>query len=121
MTAPPAVSVAAEARRRKERRRRISGITAVVVMCAILVGASVAAIGFNNSWWTQANPIASNDQKARDGSSVFSQTGIDYFTRTGVITVSMGADRPTSAQLGLSTSGTKHIDSWCPSRCEPAR
>jgi hypothetical protein len=111
---PPAVSLAAEARRRKERRRRIGAIVAVVVMVVILVGVSIGAIGFNNSWWTQANPVASNDQKAPDGSSAFSQAGIDYFTRTGVVKVSMGADRPTSRQLGLSSSGTKHIDFLVP-------
>ena len=114
MTAPPAVSVAAEARRRKEHRRRVGAIVAVVVMVVILVGAAIGAVGFNNSWWTQANPVASNDQKAPDGSSVFSQTGIDYFTRTGVVKVSMGADRPTSEQVGLASSGTKHIDFLVP-------
>jgi hypothetical protein len=114
MTAAPAVSLAAEARRRKERRRRTGAIVAVVVMLAILVGISIGAIGFNNSWWTQSNPVASNDQKAPDGSSRFSQTGIDYFTRTGVVKVSMGADRPTSAQLGLSTSGARHVDFLVP-------
>jgi hypothetical protein len=114
MTAAPALSVAAEARHRKARRRRVRAIVSVVVMVAILVGASIAAIGFNNSWWTQANPVASHDQKAPDGSSVFSQSGIDYFTRTGVVKVSMGAERPTSRQLGLTSNGTKHIDLLVP-------
>lgn len=114
MTAPPAVSVAAEARRREERRRRIGAIVAVAVMLAILVAVSIGAIGFNNSWWTQANPVASNDQKAPDGSSTFRQSGIDYFTRTRVVKVSLGADRPASEQLGLASSGTQHIDFLVP-------
>lgn len=92
----------------------MGAIIAVVVMVVILVGVSIGAVGFNNSWWTQANPVASNDQKAPDGSSRFTQTGIDYFTRTGVVKVSMGADRPTSAQLGLAASGTKHVDFLVP-------
>jgi hypothetical protein len=43
MTAPPAVSVAAEARLHKERRRRVGAIIAVVVMVVILVGAAIGA------------------------------------------------------------------------------
>ncbi len=114
MTAPLTVSLAAEARRRKERRRRIGFWASTVAMIVIVVAVAIVTVGFNNSWWTQANPVASNDQKAPDGSSVFTQTGIDYFTRTGVVKITMGSDRPTAEQLGLTARGTKHIDFLLP-------
>ena len=119
MTAPstldrPAVSAAAEARRRKHRRRVIGFWIAIVAMLLVIATAVVLTLGFNNSWWVQKNPIASNDQVASDGSSVFTQAGIDFYTRKGVVNVTMTTARPTSAELGLAASGTKHLDFLVP-------
>lgn len=119
MTAPttvdrPAVSVAAKARRRKHRRRVIGFWVSIVAMLLVIATVVVLAIGFNNSWWVKANPVASHDQVASDGSSVYTQAGIDYYTRTGVVTVTMTSTRPSATELGLPTSGTKHFDFLVP-------
>ena len=118
MTAPstldrPAVSAAAEARRRKHRRRVIGFWISIVAMLLVIATAVVLSYGFNNSWWVQKNPVASNDQVAADGSSVFTQAGIDYFTREGAIDVTMTSARPSAADLGLATA-TKHLDFLVP-------
>ena len=114
MTAPstldrPAVSAAAEARRRKHRRRVIGFWISIVAMLLVIATVVVLSFGFNNSWWVQKNPVASNDQVAADGSSVFTQAGIDFFTRKGAVNVTMTTARPTSAELGLAASATKHL------------
>ena len=119
MTAPstldrPAISAAAEARRRKQRRRVIGFWISIVAMLLVIATAVVLSIGFNNSWWVQKNPVGSNDQIAADGSSVFTQAGIDFFTRQGVIDVTMTSARPSSDDLGLATAATKHLDFLVP-------
>ncbi|MEO6116772.1 MAG: hypothetical protein ABIP33_10335 [Pseudolysinimonas sp.] len=118
MTAPstldrPAVSAAAEARVRKHRRRVIGFWVSIAAMLMVIAPAVVLTFGFNNSWWVQKNPVASNDQVAADGSSVFTQAGIDFYTRKGAVTVTMTATRPTAAELGLSKSDT-HLDFLVP-------
>jgi len=117
MTAPSAVSavsVAAEARRRKERRRRIGFWASIVAMLVVIGTVVVLALGFNGSWWVQTNPVASSDQLAPDGSSKFSQTGIDYFTRAGLVDVNLSGTRPTATGLGLADSGAKHVNFLVP-------
>src|SRR5512140_3836143 len=110
MTAPstldrPAISAAAEARRRKHRRRVIGFWISIAAMLMVIATAVVLALGFNNSWWVKSNPVASHDQVASDGSSVFTQAGIDFYTRKGVVDVTMGSARPSAAALGLADSG----------------
>ena len=119
MTAPstldrPAVSAAAEARRRKQRRRVIGFWISIVAMLLVIATAVVLSFGFNNSWWVQTNPVASNDQIAGDGSSVFTQAGIDYYTRKGTVNLTMTSARPSTTDLGLPTAGTKHLDFLVP-------
>ena len=109
-----AVSAAAEARRRKHRRRVIGFWVSIVAMLLVIATAVVLSIGFNNSWWVKSNPVASHDQIAPDGSSVFTQAGIDYYTRTGVVRLTMTSARPSAAELGLPESGTKHVDFLVP-------
>jgi hypothetical protein len=110
----PAVSAAAEARRRKHLRRVIGFWVAIVAMLLVIATAVVLTLGFNNSWWVQKHPIASNDQIASDRSSVFTQAGIDYFTREGTVSITMTSTRPTAAELGLPASGTRHLDFLVP-------
>lgn len=83
-------------------------------MLLVIATAVVLSFGFNNSWWVQSHPVASNDQVASDGSSVFTQAGIDFYTRTGVLRVTMASARPTAAELGLPASGTTHLDFLVP-------
>jgi hypothetical protein len=110
----PAVSAAAQARRRKHLRRLIGFWVSIAVMLLVIATAVVLSFGFNNSWWVQKNPVASNDQIAGDGSSVFTQAGIDYYTREGTVTLTMTSTRPTANELGLPASGTTHLDFLVP-------
>jgi len=109
-----AVSAAAEARRRKQRRRVIGFWVSIAAMLLVIATVVALSIGFNNSWWVKANPVASQDQVASDGSSVFTQSGIDFYTRKGVLNVTMSSARPSAAELGLPDAGTKHLDFLVP-------
>lgn len=114
VAAPTAVSAAAEARRRKQRRRVIGFWVSMAAMLLVIATAVVLTIGFNDSWWVQKNPVASNDQIAADGSSVFTQAGIDYYTRKGIVDITMTSARPSAVELGLPESGTTHLDFLVP-------
>ena len=108
------VAAAAEARRRKQRRRVVGFWIRIGAMLLLIATVVVLSFGFNNSWWVQKHPVASSDQLASDGSSVFSQAGIDFFTRQGVVEVTMTSPRPGATELGLAATGTKHIDFLVP-------
>jgi hypothetical protein len=93
---------------RRARRRRIIRWIPYGVMAAIIVVVVVLTISFNGSWWVQAHPAASAQQQFH-GQSVFSQAGVDYSGKRGVVKISLAADRPTASQLGLPSSGSRSI------------
>ena len=107
------IAAADEARERTRRRRITSRVIGIVGSVSLIAVAVFCTLGFANSWWVEKTP-ASSDQHASDGSSVFTQAGIDYFTKQGVLRVTMGDDRPRAAELGLPASGTKHVDLLVP-------
>jgi len=109
-----AVEVSAEARKRRRNRRLAGVIARNGVLVLLILTAVVMSIGFSNSWWVVKHPAASSDQLAADGSSLFTQAGIDYFTRIGTVNVSMTPSRPSSASLGLTRNGTKRVDFLVP-------
>ena len=108
------VAAAEEARHRKRRRRVIGFWVRIGAMLLLIATVVVLSLGFNNSWWVQKHPVASSDQLASDGSSVFSQAGIDFFTREGEVDVTMTSERPGAGELGLVPTGRKHIDFLVP-------
>jgi len=107
------IAAADQARERKRRRHITSRVIGILGSVGLIAVAVFCTLGFVNSWWVEKTP-ASSDQRASDGSSVFTQAGIDYFTKQGVLRVSMGAERPRAAELGLPASGTKHVDLLVP-------
>jgi len=111
------IAAADEARERKRRRHLTSRVVGVLGSLGLIAIAVFCTVGFVNSWWVEKAP-ASSDQRASDGSSVFTQAGIDYFTKQGVLRVTMGAQRPGAADLGLPASGTKHLDLLVPVKVE---
>jgi hypothetical protein len=97
-----------DARARRQRRRRIlRWIPSVIIAVGIIV-VIVLTIGFNNSWWTQAHPVASAQQQF-ENQSTFSQAGIDYSGKEGLVKISLAPDRPTAHRLGLGSVGARTI------------
>src|SRR3954471_21649330 len=109
-----AVEASAEARERQRRRRLAGAIARTAGLVLVIVTAVVLSLGFSNSWWVEKHPAPSSDQIAADGSSVFTQAGVDYLTRVGTLRVTMTSARPDAVALGLSQSGTKHLDLLVP-------
>ena len=78
-------------------------------MAGIAVVAVALTIVFNNSWWRQTDPIASPQQQFH-GESLFTQAGIDYSAKRGLVTVSLAEDRPAASRLGLARSGARTVN-----------
>ncbi|MCT9819514.1 hypothetical protein N3K63_04355 [Microbacterium sp. W1N] len=100
----------AQRRRRKALLSWIP-ITLVALICA---GFVVGAIAMQNSWWTESDPAASDDQQTADGMSRFDQAGIDYFTRQGIVRVKVLDDAATATALGLPADGSQDFSPLTP-------
>ena len=54
----------------------------LVVVIAALAG---ILFSFYNSWWVDPTRAPSSDQRASDGTTVFTSAGIEYATATGLL------------------------------------
>ena len=95
--------------RRPSRRRRLLSWVPSVVLLLLIGGFAVAALGVNSSWWVQERPAPAADQTAPNGSSVFTDAGVDYLVRTGEVRIRMDSDAPSASSLGLPADGTRTL------------
>ncbi|MDQ1582248.1 MAG: hypothetical protein QOF36_302 [Microbacteriaceae bacterium] len=102
------MSASVSARESRERRRRAIGWIPYGVMAVVVAAAVVLTIAFNESWWRQAHPAASAEQEF-GSQSMFTQAGVDYSGKLGLVKISLAADRPRASQLGLPASGSRTI------------
>ncbi|CAN5346272.1 hypothetical protein BH09ACT1_BH09ACT1_11920 [soil metagenome] len=93
---------------RRKRRRRILGWIPYVAMAVIIVVIVVFSVMFNSSWWREGHPAASVGQRYQ-GQSIFTQGGVDYDGKQGLVIISLAADRPDADDLGLPSSGSRTI------------
>lgn len=84
---------------------------ALVVTAAAIAGILVAV---QNSWWVDPGRPPSADQRAADGTSVFTRPGIDYLSATGLVIVRVGPTALPAADLGLPDDGERTIDPEIP-------
>jgi hypothetical protein len=97
-----------DARARRERRRRILGWIPSAIIAVGIIVLVLLTIGFNNSWWTEAHPVASAEQQFKN-QSTFSQAGIDYSAKEGLVKISLAPNRPSAHRLGLDSAGARTI------------
>lgn len=85
-------------------------------LALVVVAGIVAAIlvTFQNSWWVDRGRPPSSDQRADDGTSVFTPSGVDYVSASGVLIVKVGPDSLPAAELGLDDDGARTIDPAVP-------
>lgn len=79
-----------------------------MVLALALIALMVAA--FNASWWVEDEPVASRAQVAADGSTIWTQDGIDFATRLGTAEINLADDRPSARDLGLPDDGTTPVE-----------
>lgn len=80
---------------------------------ALVVAAGVVAaalVVFANSWWVDRDRAPTSDQRAPDGSSLFTGPGVDYLSATGVVIIRVGDESLPAAELGLDDDGERTID-----------
>ena len=84
---------------------------ALVVVAGLV--ATVLAV-FANSWWVDRDRPPSSDQRASDGSSLFTGPGVDYVSATGILLVRVGDESLPAAELGLDDDGERTVDPEIP-------
>jgi hypothetical protein len=97
----------------RARRRLLSWIP-ISIVALICVGFVVATVLMQNSWWTDGDRPPSADQQAPDGMSVFTDAGMDYLTRQGVVRLRVGSESLPAAELGLEANGTQTFEPLTP-------
>ncbi|MBD3942799.1 hypothetical protein IF188_13945 [Microbacterium sp. NEAU-LLC] len=80
------------------------------VLVLIIAGVVVASLAIQGSWWTEDRPVASDDQRASDGSSMLTDTGFDYVNVAGTFKVRVGEGGLSASELGLASDGEKSAE-----------
>lgn len=75
----------------------------VLIIGAIVLG----SFAMQQSWWVQPDRAPSDDQRATDGGSLFSDAGLDYVNVDGTLRVRLGDGGLPASQLGLSADGDR--------------
>lgn len=101
------------ARRRGENRFVKYWLAPLVLVVVVGVVAAIL-VSFQNSWWVDRGRPPSADQRASDGTSVFTQPGIDYVGASGVLIVRVGSESLPAADLGLDDDGERMVDPAVP-------
>lgn len=94
------------------RSRRLLSWAPSVLLVLLIAGFALAAVGVNNSWWVDPDPTAAADQTAPNGSSVFTDAGIDFLKRTGEVLIRMDGEALPAEELGLAPDGTRTVPSF---------
>ena len=92
------------------RRRVLLAWLPAAVLAVIIAAAVIAALAIQASWWTEERPVASDDQKAADGSSMLTDAGFDYVNVEGVVRVRIGEGGLSASELGLPADGEKSAE-----------
>lgn len=82
----------------------------------VVVVAAMAGIlfSFYNSWWVDPSRAPSGDQRAPDGTSVFTPAGVEYATATGLLIIRVGGDALAAETLGLDDDAVRTVDPEVP-------
>ena len=94
----------------RSRTRALLAWLPAAVLALIIIGAVVAALAIQGSWWTQERPAASDDQKAADGSSMLTDAGFDYVNVEGTLRIRVGSGGLSATELGLPADGEKSAE-----------
>jgi hypothetical protein len=92
----------------RQRRKILAWIPAALMVLG-MVALVVAAILFQNSWWTNDDRVASTDQQTADGMSTFTTAGQDFFNVERVVFVKVGEAVPRASDLVLPEQGVTEV------------
>lgn len=92
------------------RRRVLLAWLPAAVLAVIIAAAVIAALAIQGSWWTEERPVASDDQKAADGSSMLTDAGFDYVNVEGTLRVRVGEGALPASEVGMPADGEKNAE-----------
>ena len=87
---------------------------APLVLLVVIAAMAGILFSFYNSWWVDPSRAPSSDQRAPDGTSVFTPTGVEYATATGLVIIRVGGDALDAEALGLDDDAVRTVDPEVP-------
>jgi hypothetical protein len=87
---------------------------APLVLVVVAAGLAGILFSFYNSWWVDPTRPPSSDQRAADGTTVFTAPGIEYATATGLLIIRVSDEALDAAQLGLDDDAVRTVDPEVP-------
>jgi hypothetical protein len=87
---------------------------APLVLLVVVAALAGILFSFYNSWWVDPTRAPSSDQRAPDGTTVFTPAGTEYATATGLVIIRVGAEALDAEALGLDDDAVRTIDPEVP-------
>lgn len=83
---------------------------APLVLLVVVAGIAGVMLSLQNSWWADPTRAPSAEQRASDGSTVFTPGGTEYAAATGIVVVRLGENALPAGELGLDADGERRFD-----------
>jgi hypothetical protein len=83
---------------------------APLVLLVVVAAMAGILVWFYNSWWVDPDRAPSSDQRASDGSTLFTSAGMDYAGATGVMIIRVSDESLDAEALGLDDDGVRRVD-----------
>lgn len=99
---------------RPGRKRFVEIWLAPLVLVVAIAGIAGILIWFQNSWWVDRDRPPAADQRASDGTTVFTGAGVDYASARQVFIIRVGESALPAGELGLADDGERTIDPSTP-------
>lgn len=87
---------------------------APLVLVAAIAAIAIATVSVQNSWWVDRDRPPSADQRAEDGSTIFTGAGRDYAIASGFVVIRVGDGALEADALGLDADGETTMDADVP-------
>lgn len=87
---------------------------APLVLLVVVAGIAGVMISLQNSWWADPQRAPSAQQRASDGSTLFTPGGTEYAAATGIVVIRVGEGSLPVSELGLDADGERRFDPETP-------
>lgn len=99
---------------RRGENRFVRVWLAPLVLLVVVAAMAGILFWFYNSWWVDPGRAPSSDQRAADGTTMFTAAGLDYAAATGVMIIRVSDESLDAEALGLDDDDVRRVDPEVP-------